>query len=225
MSKRQSRIPEKQREYQGEEFIQPLIDWFNLSPDKEGQARVGTLMGFYASLRNKRDNIPREEPGSPKDLEEKLNYFLRYFELKPTFYIKEATDNPRDWRAFTVWEPVPGSRLAKNVKKATARLKKYARASPELCYKDDGTPIEGVFMGEHDAIRIALRIIETGWFGQFGPCACGKIFFRRFKHQRFCSEKCRIAAFRSSDEARRRRNEYARELYHAKKALEEGKRR
>jgi hypothetical protein len=225
MSKRQSRIPEKQREYQGEDFVQPLINWFNLSPDKEGRERVGTIMALYARLRNKRDLSKDDAPRSPEDLEVKLNYFLRYFQLKPTIRTDKATDKPRGGPAFTGWEPVPGSQLAKNLKKATARLKTFARASPELCYKDDGTAIEGVFMGEHDAIRIALRIIETGWFWQMGPCECGKIFFRRFKHQRFCSEKCRIADFRNSDEARRRRNEYARELYHAKKALEEGKRK
>jgi hypothetical protein len=178
-------------------------------------------MALYARLSNKRDIPEPDDPRSPEDLEETLNQALRYFQLTPII----STDNPKGRQSLTGWEPVPGSRLTENLKKATARLRKCARISPELFYKDDGTAIDGVFMGEHDAIRIALRIIETGWFWQVGPCTCGKIFFRRFKHQRFCDEKCRIAAFRSSDEARRRRNEYARELYHAKKALEEGKRR
>jgi hypothetical protein len=226
MAKRQSRIPEKRREYRGEEFVQPLLNWFNLSPDKDGQARVGTIMGLYAALRNKRDDIPRpDDPRSPEDLEKALNQALRYFQLTPTISTDEAIDTSRAWQASIGWEPVPGSQLAKNLKKATAGIKRYARAAPERFYKDDGTAIDWMFMGEHDAMRIALRIIEAGWFGQVGPCTCGKIFFRRFKHQGFCSEKCRIAAFRSSDEARRRRNEYARELYHTKKALEEGKRR
>jgi hypothetical protein len=70
------------------------------------------------------------------------------------------------------------------------------------------------------------ELAEEGRLSSLKQCAtCKRWLFARFPNQRFCSEKCRIAEFRKGDEARLKRNAYARELYHAKKALEEGKRR
>jgi hypothetical protein len=44
-------------------------------------------------------------------------------------------------------------------------------------------------------------------------CSCGKWFFKKFSHQRFCSVKCREREFRSTDEWKAYRREKAREYY------------
>jgi hypothetical protein len=138
--------------------------------------------------------------------------------MRPAISIIGSDGKPDTWKILTFWTPVPGSLLQKNSAKASAHLMKEMKKHPERFWIDEETAIEGTQMGETGAIKIALSLIESGWIWKVGPCRCGKIFFRRFMHQRFCSEKCRIAEFRNSDDARAKRNEYARKLYHLHKS-------
>lgn len=48
---------------------------------------------------------------------------------------------------------------------------------------------------------------------RIAQCACGTYYFRRFSHQRFCSETCRLKEFRSSAEWKAHRRRKAREYY------------
>jgi len=120
-----------------------------------------------------------------------------------------ADGDPRKWSVFTSWRPLPGSKLSKNMWKATQHNWE--------ALSDSDFDLPGAQMGEAGAIKTALELIQSDLIWKVGRCKCGKFFFRKFSHQHFCSEKCRIANFRSTDEARAKRNEYARKLYHLHK--------
>jgi hypothetical protein len=59
--------------------------------------------------------------------------------------------------------------------------------------------------------------IKLDLISKIAVCRCGKFYFRKFAHQRFCSQKCKLAEFRTNEEVRTKRNEYARKLYHLHK--------
>ena len=129
--------------------------------------------------------------------------------MTPTLRIIGPDNDPREWNVLAFWRPLPGSKLAKNMRKAAQRNLD--------ALSDSDFDLPGAQMGETGAIKTALELIQSGLIWKVGPCKCGKYFFRKFSHQHFCSEKCRIADFRSTDEARAKRNEYARKLYHLHK--------
>lgn len=84
------------------------------------------------------------------------------------------------------------------------------------CPARSGKKYEFGWALEYDDMNAVFDIAQLGSAGileRVRKCRCGKYHFQRFAHQRFCSEKCRIAEFRTSDEARQKRNDYPRKLY------------
>jgi hypothetical protein len=73
-----------------------------------------------------------------------------------------------------------------------------------------GWPIE---YDEMNAVFDLATLSGAGVLKQLALCRCGKFFFQKFIHQKFCSTKCRLEEFRSSPEVRAKRNAYARRLY------------
>jgi len=142
-----------------------------------------------------------------------LDKSLAFYRMTPQVVII----NYHPWKARTMWRPVLSSKQDQR--------RRHARERTWDALGDDDVRRPGALLDESGALINALRLIESGLIWKVQPCRCGKYLFRKFSTQRFCSEKCRIAEFRNSDEARLKRNAYARELYHAKKTLEEGKRR
>jgi len=114
------------------------------------------------------------------------------------------------------WVPAPDSELERNSKAVTHS----GRGSVGKKRND----LPGVHLDELDVLLHALELVKTRTIWKIAVCQpgranrCGKWFFKKFRHQQFCSEKCRISAFRDSDEARAKRNEYARNLYHLHKS-------
>ena len=72
-------------------------------------------------------------------------------------------------------------------------------------------------MREIGALFRALELIKSGLISKIKKCRCQKYYFKKFAHQRFCSQKCKLAEFRTNDVVREKRNEYARKLYHLHK--------
>ena len=120
--------------------------------------------------------------------------------MRPLLIVRGREDRPGQVIVGTDWIPAPGSRL-------------YRAVSPDSRAVDNGVRIS-----ESQAIKQTLDLIQSGYISRVLPCRCGKFFFQKFSHQRFCGGKCRVAEFRTSDEARRKRNEYARKLYHLHKS-------
>jgi hypothetical protein len=67
---------------------------------------------------------------------------------------------------------------------------------------------------EMDAVQKLIDIADNGQFSALTVCvACEKWFFRKFSHQRFCSESCRMGNYRQSDSWKAYKRDKAREYY------------
>jgi len=69
-------------------------------------------------------------------------------------------------------------------------------------------------LGVHAVIGLA----KQGLLDRIQTCECGKWYFRRFTHQKFCSQECRIKFLESSEERKEQKRQRARENYLYKKA-------
>jgi len=67
-------------------------------------------------------------------------------------------------------------------------------------------------------VHAALGLAKQGLLNRIQTCECGKWYFRRFTHQKFCSPECRIRSLESSDERKEQKRQRARENYLYKKA-------
>ena len=66
---------------------------------------------------------------------------------------------------------------------------------------------------EMGAVYDLSALADLELIHRIGTCICGKWFFAKFSHQRFCSTACRELAFRSSPEQQEVRRKRAREYY------------
>jgi hypothetical protein len=62
--------------------------------------------------------------------------------------------------------------------------------------------------GEADAVSGVLRLAQQGVENRVMTCKCGKWFYARFNHQKFCGTPCQVRTFRKTDEFRANRREY-----------------
>jgi hypothetical protein len=69
-------------------------------------------------------------------------------------------------------------------------------------------------IGVHGVIELA----KLGLLNRIQICECGKWYFRRFTHQKFCSPKCRVKFLESSEERKEQKRQRARENYLYKKS-------
>ena len=218
-------MPKHGREYQGEEVAAPLVNWLNITTDKEGRKRIIHIVSLFQrtlvqSVKVKPDMFQSKtgywyERGTPESkmrdqLEDELDKALEYYRMVPFVHVIGQGQD-----VFTGWAPIPRTKMDRDMDRAAkANLKALSKEQFNLV---------GAQMGEAGALKMALRLIESGLIWKIWPCRCGTFFFGKFRHQRFCSQKCRIAEFQSSEDARKKRNEYARVLYHRHKQLDEGK--
>lgn len=73
---------------------------------------------------------------------------------------------------------------------------------------------------EWNALNQVFWLSRRGLLNRVRRCdhePCLRWFYARFDHQVCCSEKCRIAKYRSSPEFKERKNQKQREYYHIKK--------
>lgn len=219
MAKHESRITEKRREYQGGDAAEVVINWLNAPRVPEWEkARVRMIIALYRNMFGENaaakdrfsggddrywHEICNRHPLDRLGLKNALNKALSYYWMVPAVSMFGPWEQPSECIVSIIYKPAPGSRLARNPEEI--------RRSPM-----EQEP-RGTGMHEVGAIRNVLDLMQSGSIFKVSRCSCGKFYFRKFSHQRFCSEKCRIAEFRTSDEARRKRNEYARKLYHLHK--------
>jgi hypothetical protein len=68
------------------------------------------------------------------------------------------------------------------------------------------------------AVHGLVGLAEEGLLDRLQLCACGKWYFGRFSHQRFCSPACRVKFWEDSEERKEQKRQRARENYLYKKA-------
>jgi hypothetical protein len=72
---------------------------------------------------------------------------------------------------------------------------------------------EHLSVAEFAAVHDLVRLAKQNRFRQLKLCDCGKWYFARFSHQRFCSEKCRIQFWENSEDRKSQKRAKAREYY------------
>jgi hypothetical protein len=93
-----------------------------------------------------------------------------------------------------------------------AILSQWAPVSgPDGKFRRRWPPVDGKY-DDFQAIY-ELTFPDNHGIERIEECDCGKWFFRRFKHQRFCSARCRDKANKSSPKWREYRRNKAREYY------------
>jgi hypothetical protein len=82
----------------------------------------------------------------------------------------------------------------------------------------------GQVIREATAVHAAVRLADAGLLDRLQTCACGKWYFARFSHQRFCSPECRVTFWESSEERKEQKRKLARQYYMHHKIHDRGKR-
>jgi hypothetical protein len=220
-------IPKEKRRYHGESSVEGLVNWLNTTQDSKGRDRIievlSTFFQVMTLVQDVQQTTTKDAEGfyhwkpQIRALIKKLNDLMSYYTVAPgVLFVPPSSD--RGYVGLNAaWRAAPGSELARHL--STLPRSDVGQKSK----KPVGLPLSE--RNENGAMLEIHGLIRSGLIFKVLRCRCGNFFFQKFKTQRFCSEKCRIAEFRDSDEARLKRNAYARELYHSKKALEEGKRR
>jgi hypothetical protein len=211
MPKHQSRVSENKREYEGESRAMPFINWLNSTKDGDpAKDRILDIVYCFLSLNQEAESIFVGDQGYREKqsmkpvhdrnewLEAELQSTLNYYTIVP-----HVVFAPQGF-AIT-WKVAPGSDFEREQK----RIQRRRKGSPS----SKNSEIEEV-----EALTTALELFKNGLILKVDRCRCGEFYFVKFQHQRSCSSKCRTAKYKSSDEARLKRNEYARKLYHLHKS-------
>jgi len=85
---------------------------------------------------------------------------------------------------------------------------------------DDAPVLKSCPSGEWLAVDGVLRLAKANRLDRLQTCACGKWYFAKFSHQRFCSTECRVKFWESSDERKEQKRKKAREYYEFHKVHE-----
>jgi hypothetical protein len=223
MSSVESRIPKPGRQYYGQSHAESLVNWLNVTEDLVGRTRIIEVVGtFFKALQLEaatehklvrgKDGFFREEMTPDLELleaaEEKLDRLLAYYTVVPSIVIP-ASAQKGDASFMIHWRPAPGSKMARH-------SRSVPKPGPGKKWKKH-YELPGGQMGEIGALFNALELMKSGLISKIVVCRCAKFYFRKFAHQRFCSQKCKLAEFRTNEEVRLKRNEYARKNYHLHK--------
>jgi hypothetical protein len=141
-----------------------------------------------------------------------------------------------DLQSMTVWSQqlrarhghVPMDDVLEQLdRRINSRLAFYKGAIPQISAIDELG--RGVFrllvrgsskikIDEWDALELTTGLSKEGLIDNIRHCdGCGSWLFARFSHERFCTEECRLKHFRSSENFKEQRREYARKLYALKR--------
>jgi hypothetical protein len=219
-----SRIHETTRQYHGQNDAESLVNWLNVTEDLGGRARIIEVIDAFlraihleseteASVTHRKDGFAWQLMTPERQVVEaakkKLDRLLSYYTVVPNIAI--PTSAQKGQASYWVsWRSAPGSKLARHSRTVPG-------PGPGRKWKAR-YDIPGGQMGEIGAMFNSLELIKSGLISKIAVCRCGKFYFKKFAHQRFCSQKCKLAEFRGNGEVRAKRNEYARKLYHLHKS-------
>jgi hypothetical protein len=155
---------------------------------------------YAVNVKDCRRNAKEQEKADAEI--EALSKELQYYQTSPRVeFTTLSNDRGYTFLAPVYSVPVAGSAFARNMKKPVSEA--VWKVATEA----------GMPHLESQVIQIMLDLFRSGDICTITRCPCGKFVFQRFSHQRFCSQKCRIADYRSSEEFRIGRNKRQRELY------------
>jgi len=187
----ESQVPDtlRARRFTGEAEAMPLVEWLNNTKDAKARTTVLKLHSLLRELLKTANSQGNPSPHDPKTTWNRLRRQINTILLR--YPVCEHVIWFRPGFFMTGHIPLAGRRIAKN----------------NLL-----TETGAVFQ-----LLAVFRKTQNSW--RLAQCDCGKYYFRRFRHQRFCSEVCRTQKFRSSEKWKAYRRDKAREYYwlHKKK--------
>ena len=132
--------------------------------------------------------------------------------------VLEAIDAAPSWDLINR----PTRRMQRLMDEFNARLDEYPTSVAfYINYGREWVFDDGAVAGrrpavESIAIHNAIALAKIGLLGRVMSCGCGRWFFAKFAHQRFCSPRCRKKNHESSEEFKAARRAYMRQYYRLK---------
>jgi hypothetical protein len=179
----ESHVPDRKRTFAGERQASELIKWLNQTKDKAARTRVLELHRLLRELVKTATVEKNPDPFDPKTPWNRLRKHINRILLR-----------------YPVCEQVAWFRFG-------FFITGHVPLRERKVYKEK-------MLTESGAVLMLLSVFrEPGSRWRVAQCHCGTYYFRRFSHQRFCSEVCRLKKFRSSEEWKAYRRTKAREYY------------
>jgi hypothetical protein len=211
MARPTSHDRKKERPFSGERYAAQVVDFFNLLPREKrlgasAKARVVDVIKATRAL----NQAMREDP--------------HWFRNKDSALQSNGViiANPS--------EAVSRAMIAINAK--LSKYPTFPMFSPDpramslmaIGHGQAGKPSATRCM-ELFAVHAVVHLADAGLLDRLQTCACGKWYFARFSHQRFCSPECRVTFWESSEERKEQKRKRARQNYVHNKIRDRGKRR
>lgn len=181
------------RTYTGEEECQALVDWLNRDGRKRAGLRIQTWLSFLHVLSEAAPSLG----GAPGilDLEKVIAALAK----------GQGGSRTESLRRLLRSVGVPKVHVRVRIK-----------------FEDVGgtrrvVPVIAADTVEGEALLTVLRISQKGVLNRVRKCPrCGRWFFARFRHQRFCQLTCQQKHFRDSEAWKEHRREWMRDYYRKK---------
>jgi hypothetical protein len=190
MSRHKRHDREKRRTFSGEEDAELVLDWLN-------NVKRDTTFNTDGELVATRTQI--------LEILDVMQDHVAWIKELPEWPPTETDDVP-----FGSWEPfadlnemlvsytfcpvfVPDARERRwRVEKAAS-----SRRNPDEVF----------------AVHALVDLAKQGRIDRLKECACGRWYYARFSHQRFCSAECRVKFWEDSEERKEQKRDRARKYY------------
>jgi len=206
--------PAIRRKYHGEFRLLPVVSILNHDPDSLPQDAISFRELLVLCIRLQEAAAQMDSPASGSLIDA----------LK---FAREHKETPEDAEVRTLeleintrlleFQSIPVIRVRRSTGKGTAtRLASHQFLPRHVTSWWSEDP------DSYHPFYALLDAIEDGTLANVKACSCGKYFFKKFAHQRFCSEECRVKENQNSEKARESRRRWQRDNYQAHKALDSG---
>jgi hypothetical protein len=191
MRKQERHGTDKKRTFSGERNCAATIEWLNDSANDPGRARIREMLrdvkvlatGWVVDEEDEGSLVFRGARKEFTKASKRVFKLLLRYRFAPLFF-------PFATRMICQWAPVTG---------------------PGGRFKRRWPPVAG----EYDDYQAVFDLTWNHGEGlsKVKECSCGKWFFLRFEHQKFCSARCRDKAHKTLPESKEYRRKKAREYY------------
>jgi hypothetical protein len=175
------------RTFSGEEESWGIVWWLNNCDDERELNRIKRLMNALAGMTGRSVSEPVAAKG--RDRNEKRRHSRVRSSEHPLNYVNRLVGR---YRAFPL-----------------------VIDSETEGWEFLWTPTKSQATGFGDEFNAALAVLELGSRGlsRIGFCGCRKAFFKRFAHQKFCTDKCRVRFYTNDPKWKAYRTDKARYYY------------
>jgi hypothetical protein len=185
------------RTYTGEGECRPLVNWLNRQGKTRAGFKIQALLTYARDMSQARSKAVDDR--ELHDLEEAVSKQVRFWESLPD---AQAAERAQRLRRVLKTVGVPKVKVSVKVK--------FEDAGPSLRL----LLVPAAETSEGEALLSVLSLSEKGVLDRVRKCPrCGKWFFARFRHQRFCKTKCQQKHFRDSAAWKAHRNQWMRNYY------------